>query len=297
MKRFFLPLILIASLISGCNIFDWTSNNKDEAFYDGLELFNDGKFSEAKQKFADAIKSDPQRSDFRYYHAKAVVFEANLNYFAMAQNLVKIDTATVMNVKLPLYTKEPDLSLAQDAEFKNHIYQASFVCHADLTPIYQEKTHGDIQAQDIYFDYAILALALALLRLRDTNGDGTITTDDFYFSIYKSSEGNYTFDLLGVKNYLSTPENRQAFNRTLVKSVDYLADGIFSLLKIFRNDTKYFDQQDLQSLLNNIKNAADRYQMDDDKDNDGDGRVDEEILNGIDDDGDGLIDEDVGIVP
>lgn len=297
MKRTIFASILIITLVSGCNIFDWTSENNDDAFYEGMELFNDGKFAEAKAKFAEAIESDPERSDFRYYHAKAVVFEANLNYFAMAQNLVKIDTATVMNIKLPLYTKEPDLSLAQDAEFKNRIYQASFVCHADLTPIFQEKTHGDIQAQDIYFDYAILSLALALLRLRDTNGDGIITTDDFYFSIYKSSEGNYTFDLLGVKNYLSTPENRQAFNRTLLKSVDYLADGIFSVLKIFHSDTKYFNQQDLQSLLNNIKNAADRYQMDDDKDNDGDGRIDEEILNGLDDDGDGVIDEDVGIIP
>lgn len=297
MKRSFLVVLFILSLVAGCNIFDWTSEKNDEAFYEGMELFNDGKFSEAKQKFADAIKSDPQRSDFRYYHAKAVVFEANLNYFAMAQNLVKIDTATVMNVKLPLYTKEPDLSLAQDAEFKNRIYQASFVCHADLTPIYEEKTHGDIRSQDIYFDYAIISLALALLRLRDTNGDGVITTDDFYFTIFKSSEGNYTFDLLGVKNYLSTPENRQAFNRTLLKSVDYLSDVVFSILKIFHSDSKYFDQQDLQRLLNNIKNAAERYQMCDGKDNDGDGRIDEEILNGVDDDGDGLVDEDVGIIP
>lgn len=297
MKPKILLLLLIISFVSGCNIFDWTSKQNEEAFYEGLELFNDGKFSEAKAKFANAIKSDPERSDFRYYHAKAVVFEANLNYFAMAQNLVKIDTATVMNIKLPLYTKEPDLSLAQDAEFKNHIYQVSFVCHADLTPIYQEETHGDIRAQDIYFDYAIISLALALLRLRDTNGDGTITTDDFYFTIFKSSEGNYTFDLLGVRNYLSTAENRQTFNRTLLKSVDYISDGIFSLLKIFSSDTKFFDQQDLNNLLENIKTAANRYQMDDDKDNDGDGRIDEEILNGIDDDSDGVVDEDVGIIP
>lgn len=283
--------------ILSCNIFDWTSNNKDEAFYQGLELFNDGKFSEAKEKFDEAIQSDPQRSDFRYYHAKAVVFESNLNYFAMAQNLVKIDTSSVMNVKLPLYTKDPDLTLEQDAVDKNQIYQASLICHLDLAPIYQEQTHGDIQAQDIYFDYAILSLALALLRLRDTNGDGNIGTDDFYFTIYKSSEGKYTFDLLGIKNFLSTPDNQKNFNRTLLKSVDYIADGIFSLLKIFHSDTKYFDQQDLQSLLDNIKNAANRYQIDDDIDNDGDGKVDEEILNGVDDDGDGLIDEDVGIVP
>lgn len=297
MKRHWLFFLLMISLVSNCNIFDWTSDSKDEAFYEGLQLFNDGKFADARVKFAEAIKSDPMRSDFRYYHAKAVVFEADLNYFALAQNLIKIDTATVMNLKLPLYNKEPNMSLAEDAAYKNRIYRASLVCHEDVTPIYQEQTHGDIQAKDIYFDYSILSLALAILRLRDTNGDGNITTDDFYFSIFKSGDGKYTFDLVGVKNYLQTPENRQTFNRTLMKSVDYLADGLFSLLKIFNKDSRFFDQQELQTLLNNIKTAAEHYQMDDDRDNDGDGRIDEEILNGLDDDGDGLVDEDVGIVP
>jgi len=32
-------------------------------------------------------------------------------------------------------------------------------------------------------------MALALLRLRDTNGDGMIGIDDFYFEIHKSGEG------------------------------------------------------------------------------------------------------------
>lgn len=297
MNRSILVLLTLIALVLNCNIFDWTSGSNDEAFYEGLELFNDGQFAAARDKFAEAIKSDPMRSDFRYYHAKAVVFEADINYFALAQNLIKIDTATVMNLKLPLYSKEPNLSLAEDAAAKNRIYQSSRVCHEDISPIYQGKTHGDIQAEDIYFDYSILSLALAILRLRDSNGDGNITTDDFYFSIFKSGDGRYTFDLVGVKDYLSTPENRQAFNRTLMKSVDYLADGLFSLLKIFGSDSKFFDRQELQALLNNIRTAAERYQMDDDRDNDNDGRIDEESLNGLDDDGDGLVDEDVGIVP
>jgi len=166
-----------------------------------------------------------------------------------------------------------------------------------VTPIYKEQTHGDIRAEDVYFDYSILSLTLAILRLRDTNGDGKISTEDFYFTISKTSEGKYTFDLLAIRNYLSMPENRQAFNRTLLNSVEYLAEGIVSLLKVFHQDSKFFDTQELNNLLENIKSAANRYQMVDGKDNDGDGRIDEEILNGYDDDGDGWVDEDVGIVP
>lgn len=300
MKRY-LPLLVIFSLIfiliSGCNIFDWTSENDDEVFYEGLEFFNDGKFTQAKEKFAEAMKADPNRSDFRYYHAKAVVFEANLNFFAIAQNVIKIDTASVAGLTLPLYTKDRDLSLEQDAANKNHIFGVSTICRDDITPIYWEQTHGDIKAQDIYFDYSILSMALALLRLRDTNGDGVIGADDFYFEIHKSNEGEYVFDLMGVRNYLQDTENRNDFNQTLLSSVGYVADGISSLLKIMSNDTTYFNQTDLTNLLDNVSNAVNRYQVDDDIDNDGDGRIDEETLNGIDDDGDGWVDEDVGIIP
>ncbi|UCE04394.1 MAG: hypothetical protein JSW07_12245 [bacterium] len=300
MKRYF-PFLtafsLILILLSGCNIFDWSSENKEEAFYEGLELFNDGKFTQAKEKFAQAMKADPYRSDYRYYHAKAEVFEADLNFFAIAQNIIKVDTTTVMGVTLPLYTKDRDLSLEQDAANKNRIYGVSTVCRNDITPIYLEQTHGDIEAQDIYFDYSILSMALALLRLRDTNGDGVIGTEDFYFEIYKSSEGNYVFDLMGIRNHLQVPNNRTDFNQTLLSSADYLSDGIASLLKITRADTAYFNQSDLINVLDNVSDTANRYLVDDDKDNDGDGEVDEEILNGIDDDSDGWVDEDVGIIP
>jgi hypothetical protein len=300
MKNYFCFIMIVSLsiiLIAGCNIFDWTSENKDEAFYDGIEFFNDGKFTQAKEKFAQAMQADPNRSDYRYYHAKAVVFEANLNFFAIAQNVIKIDTSSVVGLTLPLYTKERDLSIEQDAANKTQIYSVSTICRNDIAPIYLEQTHGDIKAQDIYFDYAILSLSLALLRLRDTNGDGVIGSDDFYFQIVKSSDGKYVFDLLGVMNYLQDPGNRNGFNHALLSSVGYVADGVSSLLKIIGNDTTYFNQTDLTSLLDNVSAAANRYQIDDDIDNDGDGFIDEEILNGIDDDGDGWIDEDVGIVP
>jgi hypothetical protein len=300
MKRYFAHMTmfsLILILMSGCNIFDWTSENKEEAFYEGLDFFNQGKFTQAKEKFTEAMKADPYRSDYRYYHAKAVVFEANLNYFAIAQDVIKIDTTTVVGLTLPLYTKDRDLSLEQDAANKNQIYGVSTICRNDITPIYEEQTYGDIKAQDIYFDYSILSMALALLRLRDTNGDGVIGSDDFYFEIIKSNEGEYVFDLMGVRTYLQDPDNRTDFNQTLLSSAGYVTDGISSLLKIISNDTTYFNQTDLTNLLDNVNNAANRYQVDDDIDNDGDGRIDEETLNGIDDDGDGWVDEDVGIIP
>jgi len=84
MKPKSLSLLLICGLfffIANCNIFDWTTISEDEVFYDGIKLFNEQKFAEAKEKFAEAMESDPSRSDYRYYHAKALVFASNLNLF------------------------------------------------------------------------------------------------------------------------------------------------------------------------------------------------------------------------
>ena len=51
----------------------------------------------------------------------------------------------------------------------------------------------------------------------------------------------------------------------------------------------------IQESIEEVSVKVDYFRLPDGKDNDGDGRVDEEKLNGSDDDGDGLIDEDLGV--
>jgi hypothetical protein len=53
----------------------------------------------------------------------------------------------------------------------------------------------------------------------------------------------------------------------------------------------------MDEYLNQITSIINYYWYDDGEDTDGDGRVDEETINGLDDDHDGLIDEDTGYYP
>jgi hypothetical protein len=53
-----------------------------------------------------------------------------------------------------------------------------------------------------------------------------------------------------------------------------------------------YDPEDIKKFIPEIARIINFYWYDDGEDNDGDGRTDEEEINGIDDDGDGLIDED-----
>ena len=84
--------------------------------------------------------------------------------------------------------------------------------------------------------------------------------------------------------------------KALLSSVGFIGEGIESLINTI-DDSLLFNNEDLTDFLQNVSDASSRYQVDDDIDNDGDGLIDEEILNGEDDDHDGITDEDVGIVP
>ena len=302
MKPKSLSLLLICGvlffIIANCNIFDWTTVAEDEVFYDGLKLFNQQKFTEAKEKFAEAMESDPTRSDYRYYHAKATVFASNLNLFQVVRQIIKIDTTTVTNLKLPLYTRESDMTIEQDNVYKNNLYQVVWVSHDDITPIYFEETHGEIQADDIYFEFSIMSLARAILQLRDTNNDKLIDNNDIYFGITKfcnpqTGECYYlpTLNDDKVIDFLGVDENRRGFNEMLINSATYTAEGLTSINYVF-GDTTLFNNDDLENLIENIEDMSNFYQIGDRIDNDGDGSIDEEAINGLDDDGDGRIDED-----
>lgn len=176
---------LICLLVAGCNIFDWSSSTDEDAYYEGLELFGDGKFTEAREKFEEALKEDPMRAEFRYYHAKALIMESDLNFFSIARKMSEVNQGTAANLNLPLYTRDASMSIAEELIYKNSIYTATWRSHEDLSPIYLNKTHGEFQADDVYFEFSILSLVRSVLQMRDTNNDGEISGNDWYFGIEK----------------------------------------------------------------------------------------------------------------
>lgn len=296
-RLFSLLIVFVLLIYSSCNILDWTSTSTEEEFYRGLSLFNEQKFTEAKEKFAEAMENDPNNAEYRYYHAKAAVFEADLDFYSIARRIINIDTSSFQNLDLPLYTKELDMTLEEDAEYKNEIYQATWVAHEDLTPIFFNNTRGKIRAEDISFEFSILSMARAILQMRDTNNDLQINGNDIYFTITKVynpfiNKSIYLPNLGDIYNYLmESPENQAGFNEMLFNTASYAAEGVASIMNTF-SDTTLFDNEDLEEIIEKVETLGNLYQVNDNIDNDGDGRIDEEVINFQDDDQDGYIDED-----
>lgn len=296
-RTLFYSIVVIMLVLSGCNILNWTATSTEEDFYKGMSLFNEQKFSEAKEKFAEAIEADPLRSEYLYYHAKATVFEASLDFYSIARRIINIDTSSVQNLKLPLYTHEPDMSVAEDVIYKNEIYQAAWVAHEDIAPIYLGNTHGNISPDDISFEFSILSMARAILQMRDTNNDLQIDENDLYFVITKIyipqlDQEIYVPNLTDIYEYLKESEqNRAGFNEMLVNTAAYAAEGVVAIMNTF-SDTTLFDNQDLEEIIDKVQLLGNLYQVGDGIDNDADGAIDEEAINFVDDDGDGNIDED-----
>jgi len=240
-----LGLVLLAVLLAGCNIFRWTTPSDEDLYYDGIKLFNEEKFSEAKIKFAEAIAQDSLRSDYRYYHAKATIFEADINFLSIGRDVIKPEKLGAKYF-LPLYTQSSGMTLVEDAAYKNKIYQIISVCHADIDPIFKNRTHGELTRQDILFDYSLFALAMGILQLRDTNNDGRIDANDFYFSIYSINGDDVTYHIYFPPNY-----DMNDLVNTVKDAITFFGNGSVALTEIFLSE--YVDTEQLQSIMTQLE--------------------------------------------
>jgi len=153
----------------------------------------------------------------------------------------------------------------------------------------------------------IARMVRELLGFLDINKDGSIDDKDLNISIGKDANGNITVD---VENLYTQALNDPAVIDQLNSSIDSLQYGMDGLEVLIENlggaygladsDTANNAMtEEVQSAteeqLNSLQGAIQFYKIGDRRDNDGDGCVDEEILDSLDNDGDGRKDEDLRI--
>ncbi len=253
MQKKLLFIGILTIFIVGCNIFSWTDTTDEDLYYDGLELFNQKKFSEAKEKFAAAMEQDPLRSDYRYYHAKAAIFETEINFLSVGRSVIKPTKSNLSGANyfyLPLYSREEDLkqmSVAQEYAYKTSIYHIVSVCHRDIDLIYKRETHGGIQREDILFEYSLFSLARCILQMRDTNNDGVINEKDLYFQIFTTSDKK-------IEYKIDIPPNldRNQIIDAVKNSVTFLGEGVVALYDTFA-DTAFKDLVDTEKLRSTME--------------------------------------------
>lgn len=280
-----IPLLL---LLAGCdNIWEWSADDDsfDALMSDGREALRSEHYAVAEEKFTAAVEMRPDNSDARYYLAKAAVLNADVDVYFIVQTLTNhapgSSAVEIFNYEAPR---------------ANAIYRANSVVLQNLQPIRLGLAlQGSIPRQNVDLDLSIAYLLRAILRLRDTNGDGVIDGNDLPPSAFLLSQlgGNYVFE--GLESL--TPEQ---INAMVGEAGSLLFDGGQVMLDVAGDSG--IDVAALNNLYATLQNDVAAYYLNNgipgnpgEGDNDGDGVADEECFNGVDDDGDGRTDEDARV--
>ena len=300
------PLLLVSLIISGCNIFSWTSGESTESLIDeGIQCMHDLDYSGAVDKFAEAMENNPLDSDARYYHAKATMRASGFNPLQMTIDVSDNDLSDGEGL---VFTGDDITKIKA-----NKLFQAVKTVYVDLKPIYDgTTTSGDIDANDIDLDMGVATFVKAILFFRDTNCDGIIDEHDFdlFFMFDNTLDG---FSITNLDAFAASgsgsgklgsgtsaapqpidPDLIVAFNNMIDNIIPIINESLEIILAVIEDldPDLDIDPEDIEEVINMIDDIAQRYKIADGYDNDDDGSIDEETINGIDDDGDGWIDED-----
>ncbi|MFH1686010.1 MAG: hypothetical protein ABIE70_00640 [bacterium] len=298
-----LGLILLMALgLSGCNIFGWSSGTSVESLIeDGRRHMQDGEYAEAEAKFAEAMDKDPNSSEARYYHAKAVVHGTGENILTLAS---AVDGGLGNGDNMPFTGDEWPVDRA------SRLYQAVNTAYADLKPIFEEETSGSIVKSDIDADLGVVAAIKGMLMFRDTDTNGVINTNDYPLDIVWEIEGaDDGFAINNMRSFIAANAvsplrdgpilaAASPIPLSLIGTVNFIIDNIVEIIALARDIinaiTAEFglDPEEVEDFLNEVIAVAQYYKIADGLDNDGNHGADEEIIDGIDNDFDGRIDED-----
>jgi len=288
-----IPLLLL----SGCNIFGWTSDEYSGLGHlaKGQQLLRDGKYQEAEAELALAIEEDPYNSEGRYYHSKALVLAAGIDVAWLVDQLDQTEEERASE-GLPIFSVA-GTDTAADIANKNTIYRANLGVREDLTWIIDGRATGKFKPDDIVVDLAVATTLCAILGLRDTDQDGDVDDEDIILEIIPYEE---IYEILRLYEFLTGglykpgdgPQNPERINVLIDFVLDLIEEARPLVHHIIDRIKPGLNFEEIENLIDDIEAAVQMYYYDDNIDNDGNNGADEEILDGIDNDGDGLTDED-----
>lgn len=296
-------LIALVVLVGGCNIFEWSDSEDAETLIaEGQQHMRDAEYDEAAAKFAEAMAEEPNNSDARYYHAKAVIHGSGENALTIAAEIE--DDNRSDGDDLPFTGQEWPHQRA------NRLYQAVNMAYEDLLPVYNGEATGTIGRDDIDGDLGVVAGVKGCLMFRDTDTNGVINASDYDLDVeWDNTRGG--FAVTNLRGFIAStsagvsPRSQPGLAAAdpippgIVGLVNFIIENIVTIVELARDiimdiATEGFglDPQEVEDFLDEVILMAPLYYIDDDLDNDGNNGADEETIDGIDNDGDGLVDED-----
>ena len=278
-----LPVLM---LVLGCNnIWEWSvdSDSFEAVMANGQEAFQSADYARAEEKFTEAVALRPDDAEAHYYLAKAAVLNGGVDVFSVVQTLTDSDQSGAEAV------------FGFEIDRANSIYRVNRVVLDHLEPIRSGAVDGGAFAGvNVDLDLAVAYSLRGILRLRDTNGDGVIDENDVsleQLGFGENENGDWTID--GIDDIPPDDINN------MINDLEDLVDGGSDVLADLVGEDSSLDLDELENLLNDVGGDVTIFYVNTCTpgnpgigDNDGDGLVDEEFLNGIDDDGDTIVDED-----
>ena len=293
-------LLTVTVLCAGCNIFGFASDVELSPVEKAEEAIREHDYVKAKAALSDLIYPDPDDPKILiiktndsmelYTYAKAALLESGITLLEI-MDLAQNDEEPGLGANNPILSII-DNKFSEDPSEVNAWYQQNRYIQQVLQLIADGETYGIFETDDIALDLTISSLMSCMLGIRDTNQDGRIDDNDFNLAFLLTQHGDIdAFALEGLYDaFKDDPQDINEFIEFIGTSAENSAKGI-SLL-VGEEQAEFVE--DIQSNIEDTKQFLDYYKYDDGVDNDGDGRIDEELFNGIDDDFDGLVDEDTG---
>ncbi len=285
-----LIFLLILSFSWGCNINLFSPFHNADNDTSLQSLLADGNAALENNKYEDAMKYFQKAMD-RYPTSG----KARIGYSAAYVGFKNLDMLKLINILSDDTTSDTDpLFSGSDLPFYKDV---SGVVQETLLPIYKGKCDMSKNDGEANSDLAFTSILLGSLVVFDANQNGSF--NDNCDILYLGHDMNvYGFDKFPSLSSADRDSIVNNINTDLDRVIYYInisTTAINRAVNVMDLDT---DKPDLLTNVNDIAGTVahqiNYYRYKDGIDNDGDGLIDEEIINGIDDDGDGMVDEDSG---
>lgn len=284
------------------------TDNADYTIEKAEDSLNQGEYSQVMQilGYPDSLSTS---SKAFYIYNQAYLLNAGID-LTQISGLIKNHS----EIKIEDSPFLLDYIHEMSSYMKTHWYQTIRESIQIIDNIWRGETDGIISVGDIAYEYTLLNIMQALLGFCDTNRDGIIDSDDLliklsYIQYYEGFEiegiimpsqdisSGLAYFLPDHQDNQYTPDDINWILLYALSSLDESRDGVLFMMSNSQNPIHLLSTEELDVFINDIAVMMNYYWYHDNIDNDSDGMIDEEIINGIDDDADGLVDEDTGYHP
>jgi len=188
-NRLIMSVLVVASLLVGCNIFDVLAPSESAADFiaDGREALQESDYDAAIEAFTQAMEQDPTDARARWGLAKAYLRRSGYTSISIMTELSSFQTSTGTNNMLP-FMDDP-------VENVNALYTGLIQANIHLKAIHDGEAWSlELDGAAVALDYTGTLAVQGILLFRDTNVDNQINEDDVNLGAFFDASGNLTFD-------------------------------------------------------------------------------------------------------